>query len=99
MRTVPERRWCTDDLVNRFEAHICETLLAGPANWPRVASLRQRPPFTKNDDEGHERVTQNGHEQVPMSSADEGAALIERTFGNQIKPAANGSASLDKSEN
>ncbi|MEI2302304.1 hypothetical protein [Ensifer sp. MJa1] len=43
-------------------------------------------------------TTQNGHEQVPMSSANEGAALIERTFGNQIKPAVNGSASLDKSE-
>ncbi|MCG5479631.1 hypothetical protein [Sinorhizobium alkalisoli] len=65
----------------------------------QLASRRQRPPFTKNDDEGHEGVTtQDGLEPVPMSSADEGATLIERTFGNQIKPAANGSASLDKGD-
>ena len=51
----------------------------------------------RNDDEHHERVTtQDRLEPVRMSSADEGAMLIERTFGNQIKPAANGSASLAK---
>lgn len=50
----------------------------------------------RNDDARHERVTtQDGLEPVRMSSADEGDTLIEKTFGNQIKPAANGSASLD----
>lgn len=43
-------------------------------------------------------TTQDGLEPVPMSSADEGATLIEGTLSNQIKPAANGSASLDKGE-
>lgn len=54
----------------------------------------------RNENARHERVTtQAGLEPVRMSSADEGATLIERTFGNQIKPAANGSASLDKGKN
>ncbi|WEX89990.1 hypothetical protein PZN02_005331 [Sinorhizobium garamanticum] len=57
-------------------------------------------PQYRNDDERHERVmTQDTLEPVHMSSADEGATLIEKTFGNQIKPAANGSASLDKGKN
>jgi hypothetical protein len=50
----------------------------------------------RNDDEHHERVTtQDRLEPVRISSADEGATLIEKTFGKQIEPAANGSASLD----
>ncbi|PDT78054.1 hypothetical protein [Sinorhizobium sp. BJ1] len=51
----------------------------------------------RNDDARHERVTtQDGLEPVRISSADEGATLIAKTFGNQIKPGANGSASLDR---
>lgn len=50
----------------------------------------------RNDDEHHERVTtQDSLEPVRIASADEGATLIEKTFGKQIKPAANGTASLD----
>jgi hypothetical protein len=40
-------------------------------------------------------TTQDGLEPVPMSSADEGATLVQKTFGKQIEPAANDSASLD----
>lgn len=54
----------------------------------------------RNDDSRHERVTtQDGLEPVRISSADEGTTLMEKTFGNQTKPAANGSASLDKGKN
>jgi hypothetical protein len=81
-----------------------------PTPIGRVASLRSNlartgtlPPSggspqyrIRNDHEHHERVTtQDRLEPVRISSADEGATLIEKTFGKQIEPAANDSASLD----
>jgi hypothetical protein len=40
-------------------------------------------------------TTQDRREPVRISSVDEGPTLIEKTFGKQIKPAANGSPSQD----
>ena len=47
---------------------------------PRAGSPQYR---IRNDDERHERVaTQDSLEPVGMSQSDEGATLIERTFGH-----------------